>query len=52
MIKVSHTGKSFKATEETLPLLNADLTKTLNSVYPTVVIALNDGATYTNNFLR
>ena len=48
--KVSHTV-TFKATEETLAAFNADLTKSFETLYPTVVgRVLNDGATYTNNF--
>ena len=46
----SHTV-TFKATEETLAAFNADLTKSFETLYPTVVgRVLNDGATYTNNF--
>ena len=48
--KASHTV-TFKATEETLATYNADLTKPVETLYPTVVgRVLNDGATYTNNF--
>ena len=48
--KASHTV-TFKATEETLAAFNADLTKSFETLYPTVVgRVLNDGATYTNNF--
>ena len=48
--KASHTV-TFKATEETLATFNADLTKSFETLYPTVVgRVLNDGATYTNNF--
>ena len=48
--KASHTV-TFKATEETLAAFNADLTKSFETLYPTVVgRILNDGATYTNNF--
>ncbi|KXT80041.1 hypothetical protein SORDD14_01506 [Streptococcus oralis] len=48
--KASHTV-TFKATEETLDAFNADLTKSFETLYPTVVgRVLNDGATYTNNF--
>lgn len=48
--KASHT-LTFKATEETLAAFNADLTKSFETLYPTVVgRVLNDGATYTNNF--
>ncbi len=48
--KASHTV-TFKATEETLVAFNADLTKSFETLYPTVVgRVLNDGATYTNNF--
>ena len=48
--KASHTV-TFKATEETLAAFNADLTKPVETLYPTVVgRVLNDGATYTNNF--
>ncbi|KXU07226.1 antigen I/II family LPXTG-anchored adhesin [Streptococcus oralis] len=48
--KASHTV-TFKATEETLADFNADLTKSFETLYPTVVgRVLNDGATYTNNF--
>ncbi|MFM9319595.1 antigen I/II family LPXTG-anchored adhesin [Streptococcus sp. ST16] len=48
--KASHTV-TFKATEETLAAFNADLTKSFDTLYPTVVgRVLNDGATYTNNF--
>ncbi|EGV02484.1 putative cross-wall-targeting lipoprotein signal [Streptococcus oralis SK313] len=48
--KASHTV-TFKATDETLATYNADLTKPVETFYPTVVgRVLNDGATYTNNF--
>ena len=48
--QASHTV-TFKATEETLAAFNADLTKSFETLYPTVVgRVLNDGATYTNNF--
>ncbi|MFS9162496.1 antigen I/II family LPXTG-anchored adhesin [Streptococcus oralis] len=48
--KASHTV-TFKATEETLATFNADLTKSFETLHPTVVgRVLNDGATYTNNF--
>ena len=48
--KASHTV-TFKATEETLAAFNADLAKSFETLYPTVVgRVLNDGATYTNNF--
>ena len=48
--KASHTV-TFKATEETLAAFNADLTKSFDTLYPTVVgRVLNDGVTYTNNF--
>ncbi len=48
--KASHTV-TFKATEETLATFNADLTKPVETLHPTVVgRVLNDGATYTNNF--
>ena len=48
--EASHTV-TFKATEETLAAFNADLTKSFETLYPTVVgRVLNDGATYTNNF--
>ena len=48
--KASHTV-TFKATEETLATYNADLTKPVETLHPTVVgRVLNDGATYTNNF--
>ena len=48
--KASHTV-TFKATEETLAAFNADLTKSFETLYPTVVgRVLNDGVTYTNNF--
>ena len=48
--KTSHTV-TFKATDETLATYNADLTKPVETLYPTVVgRVLNDGATYTNNF--
>ncbi|WP_438266515.1 GbpC/Spa domain-containing protein [Granulicatella adiacens] len=49
-VEASHTV-IFKATAETLDKLNADLTKSVATIYPTVVgMVLNDGATYTNNF--
>ena len=42
---------TFKATAQTLAAFNADLTKSVATVYPTVVgQVLNDGATYKNNF--
>ena len=42
---------TFKATAQTLAFFNADLTKSVATVYPTVVgQVLNDGATYKNNF--
>ena len=48
--KASHTV-TFKATDETLATYNADLTKPVETLHPTVVgRVLNDGATYTNNF--
>ena len=48
--EASHTV-TFKATDETLASYNADLTKTVETLHPTVVgRVLNDGATYTNNF--
>ena len=48
--QVSHTV-TFKATKETLDAFNEDLTKSFETLYPTVVgRVLNDGATYTNNF--
>ncbi|MBZ2132675.1 antigen I/II family LPXTG-anchored adhesin [Streptococcus gordonii] len=48
--EVSHTV-TFKATDETLASYNADLTKSVETLHPTVVgRVLNDGATYTNNF--
>ena len=48
--KASHTV-TFKATDETLATYNTDLTKPVETLYPTVVgRVLNDGATYTNNF--
>ena len=48
--EASHTV-TFKATEETLASYNADLTKPVETLHPTVVgRVLNDGATYTNNF--
>ena len=41
----------FKATAATLATFNADLTKSVATIYPTVVgQVLNDGATYKNNF--
>ena len=49
-VEASHTV-IFKATAETLDKFNADLTKSVPTLYPTVVgTVLNDGATYTNNF--
>ena len=49
-VEASHTV-IFKATAETLDKFNADLTKSVATIYPTVVgTVLNDGATYTNNF--
>ena len=49
-VEASHTV-IFKATAETLDKLNADLPKSVATIYPTVVgMVLNDGATYTNNF--
>ncbi|EEY80998.1 MULTISPECIES: antigen I/II family LPXTG-anchored adhesin [Streptococcus] len=48
--EASHTV-TFKATDETLTTYNADLTKSVETLHPTVVgRILNDGATYTNNF--
>ena len=48
--EASHTV-TFKATDETLATYNADLTKPVETLHPTVVgRVLNDGATYTNNF--
>ncbi|MFC2379271.1 MAG: antigen I/II family LPXTG-anchored adhesin [Streptococcus gordonii] len=48
--EASHTV-TFKATDETLASYNADLTKPVETLHPTVVgQVLNDGATYTNNF--
>ena len=48
--EASHTV-TFKATDETLASYNADLTKPVETLHPTVVgRVLNDGATYTNNF--
>ena len=42
---------TFKATAQTLAAFNADLTKSVATVYPIVVgQVLNDGATYKNNF--
>ena len=42
---------TFKANTAALAALNADLTKAVKTVYPTVVgQVINDGATYTNNF--
>ena len=42
---------TFKATATTLATFNADLTKSVATIYPTVVgQVLNDGATYKNNF--
>ena len=49
-VETSHTV-IFKATAATLDKFNADLTKSVPTIYPTVVgMVLNDGATYTNNF--
>ena len=49
-VEASHTV-IFKATAATLDKFNADLTKSVPTIYPTVVgMVLNDGATYTNNF--
>ena len=48
--KTSHTV-TFKATAATLATYNADRTKEVATLFPTVVgRVLNDGATYTNNF--
>lgn len=48
--KASHTV-TFKATVATLATYNADRTKEVATLFPTVVgRVLNDGATYTNNF--
>ena len=48
--EASHTV-TFKATDETLASYNADLTKPVETLHPTVVgRVLNDRATYTNNF--
>lgn len=48
--KASHTV-TFKATAATLATYNADTTKEVATLFPTVVgRVLNDGATYTNNF--
>ena len=48
--KASHTV-TFKATEATLAIYNADLTTEVVTLFPTVIgRVLNDGATYTNNF--
>ncbi|MFM1623308.1 cell surface antigen I/II [Streptococcus mutans] len=42
---------TFKATAATLATFNADLTKSVATIYPTVVGQVrNDGATYKNNF--
>ena len=42
---------TFKTTAATLATFNADLTKSVATIYPTVVgQVLNDGATYKNNF--
>jgi len=42
---------TFKATAATLATFNANLTKSVATIYPTVVgQVLNDGATYKNNF--
>lgn len=48
--KAGHTV-TFKATPATLATYNADRTKEVATLFPTVVgRVLNDGATYTNNF--
>lgn len=48
--EASHTV-TFKATAATLAAYNADRTKEVATLFPTVVgRVLNDGATYTNNF--
>ncbi|MCY7011913.1 antigen I/II family LPXTG-anchored adhesin [Streptococcus sanguinis] len=48
--KAGHTV-TFKATAATLATYNADRTKEIATLFPTVVgRVLNDGATYTNNF--
>ncbi len=48
--EASHTV-TFKATTATLAAYNADRTKEVATLFPTVVgRVLNDGATYTNNF--
>lgn len=48
--KASH-AVTFKATAATLAAYNADRTKEVATLFPTVVgRVLNDGATYTNNF--
>lgn len=48
--KAGHTV-TFKATTATLAAYNADRTKEVATLFPTVVgRVLNDGATYTNNF--
>ena len=48
--KAGHTV-TFKATTATLATYNADRTKEVATLFPTVVgRVLNDGATYTNNF--
>lgn len=48
--RASHTV-TFKATPATLATYNADRTKEVATLFPTVVgRVLNDGATYTNNF--
>ena len=48
--KASHTV-TFKANAATLATYNADRTKEVATLFPTVVgRVLNDGATYTNNF--
>ena len=48
--KAGHTV-TFKATVATLATYNADRTKEVATLFPTVVgRVLNDGATYTNNF--
>ena len=48
---VASNTVTFKANTAALAALNADLTKAVKTVYPTVVgQVINDGATYTNNF--
>ncbi|MBJ8349623.1 SspB-related isopeptide-forming adhesin [Streptococcus zalophi] len=43
---------TFTATDETLALLNADLTQSVTPLFPTIVgQVFNDGSTYTNNFV-